>query len=117
MKDEVAHCVDIQNIKEYLTPINCFFLHNLSSNFHQFLDITKSVFKSSINPPGYTCRLAEKEMLLEGLYLTGWFGIVQPCSALLLYPKQNERQIINLSLRVRNERSNRELCKVKMQYG
>ncbi|SDP18106.1 hypothetical protein SAMN05428975_0598 [Mucilaginibacter sp. OK268] len=30
-------------------PINCFSIHNSSSNFHLFLDITKSVFKSSIN--------------------------------------------------------------------
>jgi len=29
--------------------INCFFMHNSSSNFHLFLDITKSVFKSSMN--------------------------------------------------------------------
>jgi hypothetical protein len=28
-------------------------MHNLSSNFHLFLDITKSVFKSSINADGH----------------------------------------------------------------
>lgn len=27
-------------------------MHNLSSNFHQFLEITKSVFKSTINEDG-----------------------------------------------------------------
>lgn len=32
------------------TSIKCFFLHHLSSNFHLFPDIIKSLFKSSMNP-------------------------------------------------------------------
>ena len=47
MKEKVVHY-----IKGYLTPIKYFFMHNLSSNFYLFLDITKSVFKSSINADG-----------------------------------------------------------------
>ena len=52
MKEKVVHYIDNQYIKEYLTTIKCFFMHNLSSNFYLFLDITKSVFKSSINTDG-----------------------------------------------------------------
>lgn len=52
MKEKVVHQIDNQYIKEYLTPIKCFFMHNLSSNFHLFLDIAKSVFKSSVKADG-----------------------------------------------------------------
>ncbi len=52
MKEKVVHYIENQYIKEYLTPIKFFFMHNLSSNFYLFLDITKSVFKSSINVDG-----------------------------------------------------------------
>ena len=51
-KEKVVHYIENQYIKEYLTPIKLLFMHNLSSNFHLFLDITKSVFKSSINVDG-----------------------------------------------------------------
>lgn len=52
MEEKVVQYIENQYIKEYLTPIKCFFMHNLSSNFNLFLDITKSVFKSSINADG-----------------------------------------------------------------
>jgi IS5 family transposase len=52
MEEKVVHYIDNQYIKEYLTPIKCFFMHNLSSNFCLFLNITKSVFKSCINNEG-----------------------------------------------------------------
>lgn len=52
MNKKVVHYIDIQYIKEKLRPSKSFFMHNLSSNFHLFLDITKSVFKSSINSDG-----------------------------------------------------------------
>lgn len=38
-----------QYIKEELRPSKLFFMHNLTTNFTIFLNITKSVFKSSIN--------------------------------------------------------------------
>ena len=50
MKKKIVHIADEQYIKEYLTPIKYFLMHNLSANFLIFLDITKSVFKSTINP-------------------------------------------------------------------
>ena len=46
------HITDKQYIKEYLTPIKYFLMHNLSTNFRLFLDITKSVFESRINSEG-----------------------------------------------------------------
>ena len=49
MEENILYYIDNQYNKEYLTPIKCFFMHNLSSNFHLFLHITKSVFKPSIN--------------------------------------------------------------------
>jgi hypothetical protein len=52
MEEKVVQYIDFQYIKENLTPIKYFFMHNLSSNFHLFLDITKSVFKSSVNADG-----------------------------------------------------------------
>lgn len=52
MGEKVVHYIDDQYIKEYLTPIKYFFMHNLSSNFQLFLDIAKSVFKSAINAQG-----------------------------------------------------------------
>jgi len=52
MREKVVHYIDNQYIKEDLTPIKYFFMHNLSSNFYLFLDITKSVFKSSIRADG-----------------------------------------------------------------
>ena len=52
MKEKVVHYIDFQYIREYLTPIKRLYMHNLSSNFHLFLDITKSVFKSSVNANG-----------------------------------------------------------------
>jgi hypothetical protein len=52
MKEKAVQYIDNQYIKEYLTPIKCFFMHNLSSNFYLFLDTTKSVFKSSITADG-----------------------------------------------------------------
>ncbi len=42
------HISDKQYIKGYLTPIKYFPMHNLSTNFHIFLEITKSVFKATI---------------------------------------------------------------------
>jgi len=36
--------------KEYLSLIKYFFMHSLPGNFLLFLDITKSVFKSSMLP-------------------------------------------------------------------
>ncbi len=53
MEEKAIHYIDNQYIKEYLTSIKCFFMHNPSSNFHLFLDITKSVFKSCINANGH----------------------------------------------------------------
>ena len=50
--EKVVHYIENQYIREYLTPIKLFFMHNLSSNFCLFLDITKSVFKSSIDSNG-----------------------------------------------------------------
>lgn len=52
VKEKVVQYIENQYIKEYLTPIKYFFMHNLSSNFYLFLDITKSVFKSAINANG-----------------------------------------------------------------
>jgi hypothetical protein len=52
MEEKVMQYIENQYIKENLTPIKYFFMHNLSSNFHLFLDITKSVFKSSVNADG-----------------------------------------------------------------
>ena len=52
MREKVVHYIENQYIREYLTPIKSFFMHNLSSNFCLFLDITKSVFKSSIDANG-----------------------------------------------------------------
>lgn len=46
MEKKVVHTVDKQYIKEYLTPIKFSLMHNLSTNFRLFLEITKSVFKS-----------------------------------------------------------------------
>ncbi len=46
---KIVHITDKQYIKEHLTPIKYFLMHNLSTNFRLFLDITKSVFKSTIN--------------------------------------------------------------------
>lgn len=43
---------DKQYIKEKLRPSKLFFMHNLSTNFRLFLDITKSVFKSAVNQDG-----------------------------------------------------------------
>lgn len=52
MREKVVHYIDNQYIKEKLRPSKLFFMHNLSSNFCLFLDITKSVFKSSIRADG-----------------------------------------------------------------
>ena len=52
MEGKIVHFIDNQYIKEYLTPIKYFFMHNLWSNFYLFLDITKSAFKSSVNADG-----------------------------------------------------------------
>lgn len=49
MEEKVVHYADIQYIKEKLRPSKLFFMHNLSTNFRLFLDITKSAFKSKIN--------------------------------------------------------------------
>ncbi|TZF80651.1 IS982 family transposase [Pedobacter sp. BS3] len=49
MKEKVAHFTEKQYIKEQLRPSKLFFMHNLSTNFRLFLDITKSVFRSQIN--------------------------------------------------------------------
>lgn len=49
MKEKVVQYAVKQYIKEELRPSKLFFMHNLSSNFRLFLQITKSVFKSSIN--------------------------------------------------------------------
>jgi hypothetical protein len=49
MSKKIVNCIDNQYIKEKLRPSKLFFIHNLSSNFYLFLDITKSVFKSSID--------------------------------------------------------------------
>ena len=49
MQIKVVHYIDYQYIKEKLRPSKSFFMHNLSTNFSLFLDITKSVFKSAIN--------------------------------------------------------------------
>lgn len=43
------HYTDKQYIKECLTPIKRFLMHNLSTNFNLFLKITKSVFAQQIN--------------------------------------------------------------------
>jgi hypothetical protein len=51
-KEKVVHLTDKQYLKEELRPSKLFFMHNLSTNFRLFLDITKSVFKSSVNPDG-----------------------------------------------------------------
>lgn len=52
MGEKIVHLTDKQYIKEELRPSKLFFMHNLSSNFRLFLDITKSVFKSAVNPDG-----------------------------------------------------------------
>jgi len=49
MKEKIAHFTDKQYIKEKLRPSKLFFMHNLTTNFRLFLDITKSVFKTQIN--------------------------------------------------------------------
>ncbi|RYE18008.1 MAG: hypothetical protein EOP45_14790 [Sphingobacteriaceae bacterium] len=49
MQGKVVRYIGYQYIREELRPSKLLFMHNLSSNFNQFLDITKSVFKSSIN--------------------------------------------------------------------
>lgn len=52
MKEKIVHLTDKQYLKEELRPSKLFFMHNLSTNFRLFLDIAKSVFKSSINHDG-----------------------------------------------------------------
>lgn len=52
MREKIVHLTDKQYIKEELRPSKLFFMHNLSTNFRLFLDITKSVFKSSVNQDG-----------------------------------------------------------------
>lgn len=52
MHKKVAHNIENQFLKEELRSSKLLFMHNLSTNFRQFLEITKSVFKSSINTDG-----------------------------------------------------------------
>ena len=52
MEEKVVQYIENQYIKEKLRPSKLFFMHNLSRNFYLFLDITKSVFKSSIDADG-----------------------------------------------------------------
>jgi len=52
MKKKAVYYIDDQYIKEKLRPSKLFFTHNLSSNSYLFLDITKSIFKTSINADG-----------------------------------------------------------------
>ncbi len=52
MKERIVHLTDRQYFKEELRPSKLFFMHNLSTNFCLFLDITKSVFKSIANQDG-----------------------------------------------------------------
>jgi len=56
MKEKAVHYM-YQYIKEYLTPMKYFFMHNLSGNFYLFLDIIKSypfsVFQKRKEPPSW----------------------------------------------------------------
>ncbi|WP_442795897.1 hypothetical protein [Pelobium manganitolerans] len=45
MREKIVHLTDKQCLKEGLRPSKLFFMHNLSTNFRLFLDITKSAFK------------------------------------------------------------------------
>lgn len=49
MKEKVVHLTDKQYLKKGLRSSKAFFMHNLSTNFRLFLEMIKSVFKSSIN--------------------------------------------------------------------
>lgn len=48
-KEKVVQYTEIQYIKGKLQPRKLSFMHNLSTNFNLFLDITKSIFKSELS--------------------------------------------------------------------
>lgn len=66
------HTVNKQYIKEELPPSKIFLVHNLSTNFRLFLDITKTVFSTSVHPDGNLKFYPRKPKLsdLEVLALT-----------------------------------------------